>query len=240
MRAQDAIDRLEKLKAEAKAEGPNLQASAKIAAWKSKVRLVFARALPTNIHLLEQFDAVRYTLGAWSSSTPESAWSAAFLSGVAEVNGLIGAAIYELETLTDADDVVEGAYHAELWAHVRQHVADGEWFKVASQAAIFVEHHIREWCGEPKGKSGELLDGKALFAHVLADDSEHRLGARRGEWEGWRFLGMGFAQALRNVDLHRIQSRADAKRYAMGVVGLGSLLLTQMEYERGEILHRDA
>lgn len=29
-----------------------------------------------------------------------------------------------------------------------------------------------------------------------------------------------------------IQQRADVKRYAMGVLGLGSLLLTQIRYER--------
>ena len=42
---------------------------------------------------------------------------------------------------------------------------------------------------------------------------------------------MGFAQAIGNVDRHRIQSRSDAKKYAIGVLGLGSLLLTQLRYE---------
>ena len=36
-------------------------------------------------------------------------------------------------------------------------------------------------------------------------------------------LGMGFAQALSNVDRHNIQRRIDAKRYAFGVLGVGSL-----------------
>jgi hypothetical protein len=44
---------------------------------------------------------------------------------------------------------------------------------------------------------------------------------------------MGFAMALRNVDTHRIQRRDDDKRYALGVLGTGSLLLTQLRYEHG-------
>ncbi len=33
-----------------------------------------------------------------------------------------------------------------------------------------------------------------------------------------------------------IQKRGDAKRYALGVLGLGSLSLTQLRYEHGDIL----
>jgi hypothetical protein len=39
--------------------------------------------------------------------------------------------------------------------------------------------------------------------------------------------------AVRNVATHRIDLRDDAKRYAMGVLGAGSLLLTQLRYEHG-------
>ena len=41
------------------------------------------------------------------------------------------------------------------------------------------------------------------------------------------------------VEDERIQRRDDAKRYALGVLGLGSLLLTQMRHEHGEILQGD-
>ena len=34
-------------------------------------------------------------------------------------------------------------------------------------------------------------------------------------------------------DTHRIQRRNDDKRYALGVLGAGSLLLTQLRYEHG-------
>jgi hypothetical protein len=48
--------------------------------------------------------------------------------------------------------------------------------------------------------------------------------------EGWRFLAVGFASALGNVDRHNIQDRADLKQYALGVLGLASLLLTQVRF----------
>jgi hypothetical protein len=47
---------------------------------------------------------------------------------------------------------------------------------------------------------------------------------------------MGFAQAMGNVDRHRIQQRQDARRYAIGVFGLGSLLLTQLRYEHSDLI----
>ena len=49
----------------------------------------------------------------------------------------------------------------------------------------------------------------------------------------WLALGIGFTAALGNADRHRIQQRDDARRYAVGVLGVGSLLLTQLRYEHG-------
>jgi hypothetical protein len=107
----------------------------------------------------------------------------------------------------------------------------------AEEVAIFVENHIRTWANSPKDRNGNELVGKNLYLKVFDDSSDYRLGAQAGEREGWRYLGMGFAQALSNVDRHRIQNRDDAKRYALGVLGLGSLLLTQMRFEHEAILH---
>ncbi|SCL56492.1 Protein of unknown function (Hypoth_ymh) [Micromonospora chersina] len=130
----------------------------------------------------------------------------------------------------------EHAYDPELWAHVKTEVEDGEWGKVASQTAIFVENHVRTWAGNPQDRNGNNLVGKNLYLEVFGETSDYRLGRQASEREGWRYLGMGFAQALSNVDRHRIQTRDDAKRYALGVLGLGSLLLTQLRYEHGDIL----
>ena len=132
----------------------------------------------------------------------------------------------------------ERAFDPDLWDHVKGVVGDEDWAKVAALVAIFVEDRVRTWAGHPKDtRTGEDLVGKGLYSAVFANDSEYRLGRRSGEWEGWRMLGMGFAQAVANVDRHRLQNRADARRYALGVLGLGSLLLTQLRYEHGDHLH---
>jgi hypothetical protein len=112
-------------------------------------------------------------------------------------------------------------------------VENNDWGKVASQTAIFVEDRIRAWSGIDEKY------GKDLFATALGDAAELRLGARRSEWEGWRSLGTGFSQAVGNVDRHRIQTRADARRYAIGVLGVGSLLLTQIRFEHSEIVESE-
>jgi hypothetical protein len=180
-------------------------------------------------------------VSAWSSSTPDSAWDNARRGGIREAWALLSAAIYELK-LHIGDDIEPmdvRAYDPELWEHVKRLVQNEDWGKVASQTAIFVENHVRTWAGNPTDKKGDPLYGQVLWQPVLADDSELRLGQRSAEWQGWRSLGSGFAQALRNVDVHRIQRRDDAKRYAVGVLGLGSLLLSQLRYEHGNLLNEE-
>lgn len=44
--------------------------------------------------------------------------------------------------------------------------------------------------------------------------------------------------AAGNVGRQNIQERSDVKRYALGVLGLGSLLLTQLRYQYSGRLER--
>jgi len=237
MRGQTAIDNLTQLKAEAE-QGSIGSRSGDFSAWKSKVRSVLTRALGKDHHILVAFDGIRYSLSMWTDSTPSSDFDQAFQRGLQRACGVIDAAIFELEDAGTSDDAVdETAFEPELWSHVQTHIQNEDWQAVASQTAIFVEDRVRQWCGDPKGRNDETLVGKGLFAKVFADDGQFRLGKEPGEWEGWRGLGMGFAQALGNVDRHNIQRRDDAKRYAFGVLGLGSLILTQLRYQHGEDLH---
>lgn len=236
MRADKAIEALEVLKE----EGANQQVmngGEHWTAWKGKVRGVLVAALSKDDHLVDRFDNVSYSLGMWSTSTPDYAFDQARHGGIRNACGIIDAALYQLRLRMEGDEPVDlRSFDPELWEHVRQLVEDGDWGKVASQTAIFVEDRIRTWAGEPSGRQGEALVGKGLMAHVFGDSSDWRLGSRAGEREGWRGLSMGFAQALGNVDRHRIQSRDDAQRYAIGVLGLGSLLLTQLRHEHGELI----
>lgn len=201
---------------------------------------VMERGLGRSSHNISAFSAVRYGLSIWTDGTPTSAWHDAFRGGLAEAVGYVEAAIYELGLMMAGGDepVDQRAFDPDLWDHVKGVVGDEDWAKVAGLVAIFVEDRVRTWAGHPKDtRTGEDLVGKGLYSAVFANDSEYRLGRRSGEWEGWRMLGMGFAQAVGNVDRHRLQDRADARRYALGVLGLGSLLLTQLRYEHGDHLH---
>lgn len=236
MRADKAIEALEALKEEA-ANQQVTNGGEHWTAWKGKVRGVLVAALSKDDHLIDRFDDVRYSLGMWSTSTPQHHFDQARHGGIRNACGIIDAALYQLRLRMEDDEPVDlRSFDPELWEHVRQLVEDADWGKVASQTAIFVEDRIRTWAGEPGGKQGEALVGKGLMAHVFGDSSDWRLGSRAGEREGWRGLGMGFAQALGNVDRHRIQSRDDAQRYAIGVLGLGSLLLTQLRHEHGDLI----
>jgi hypothetical protein len=238
MRPAVAIEELTKLKAEAEASDGFVRQPGEFESWKGRVRGVFVRALGADNNLVERFDKVRYSLGFWSDRTPQSSFDGAHRRGIERAFGLVDAAVYELGLTGGDEPVDEHAYDPELWAHVKTLVDDEQWGMVASQTAIFVENQIRGWAGNPQGRDGNLV-GKALYTDVFGDASDYRLGRQASEREGWRALGVGFAQALSNVDRHRIQRRDDAKRYALGVLGLGSLLLTQLRHEHGDILKTD-
>ena len=237
MRPAVAVAELERLKDEA--EKPSVTSGGEaFTSWRARVESILTRSLGGSHHIVKKLNDVEYGLLAFSSSTPDSAWDDARKAGISEACGLIDAAIYELGFFQGGDEPVDQrAFDPELWEHVKGIVEDEDWGKVASQVAIFVEDRVRVWAGHPKDRNGDDLVGKGLYAAVFADDSELRLGRRSGEWEGWRMLGMGFAQAISNVDRHRIQDRDDARRYALGVLGLGSLLLTQLRHEHADLLH---
>lgn len=240
MQARQAIQSLKELKGEAQQEGARLQADEKFSSWKGRVQSVLTRALGVDHHLTQAFIENRYSLGIYFSGMPDSEFESEFLDGLKRAVGIIEAAIFELEQAGTSDDAVdETAFDPDLWAHVQVHVQHENWQAVASQTAIFVEDRVRQWCGDPKGRDGQTLVGKGLFAKVLANDGQFRLGKEPGEWEGWRGIAMGFTQALGNVDRHNIQKRADAKRYAFGVLGVGSLILTQLRHQHGEDLAMD-
>ena len=237
MRTQRAIELLRQLRNEAVNRGVELNEPGPGNAWKGQVRSVLTSCFGPQSHIVESFDEVRYGLSIWFASTPDSEWDAAFLDGLSSACGVIDAALFELNERVVNDELLDdSAFDLELWDHVKVQVEHEEWQKVASQTAIFVEDRVRRWVGNPREGDGRTKVGKSLFLAALNTGSDYQLGSEAGESEGWRALGTGFAQALSNVDRHNIQDRADAKRYAFGVLGLGSLILTQLRYQHGDKL----
>ena len=138
--------------------------------------------------------------------------------------------IFELDELWEPEELASSAwFDPELWQHVRYLLQDEKWDQVASQTAIFVESNFRRWTALPTSTFGKDLMAAALRRGAGA----FPLGRTAGEQEGWLALGIGFTAALGNADRHRIQQRDDARRHAVGVLGVGSLLLTQLRYEHG-------
>jgi integrase len=125
----------------------------------------------------------------------------------------------------------ESGIDPALWNHIAGYVTNGDWGTVARETAVFTEDSVRRWGQCPNG-----LVGKDLMTAVFGDQGMFRLGSTEPERKGWHLLAMGISAALRNVDAHRIQVRNDHKKYATGVVGVSSLLITQLRHQYGNLI----
>jgi hypothetical protein len=196
---------------------PLQEPDATFEAWKRKSERTLRRTLGDDHPLVKNFEGTTW----YMSMVPG-------IAGKDEGVGILEAAIYEIEELSEPPDFASSAsVDPELWEHVRRLVESEQWAQVASQTAIFVESKVRQWAGLPDSKFG-----KELMVSVLRPGAGlFPLGRTPGEHEGWLALGIGITMAVGNADRHRIQQRDDAKRYAMGVLGAGSLLLTQLRHQ---------
>jgi hypothetical protein len=129
----------------------------------------------------------------------------------------------------DPIPIDDRAIDPELWDHVRVLVQAEEWDKLALTASVFVENKLREWAKLP----GNMRGSTQVFKAALATD-KFALGDQPSEQQGWQQLGTGFALALRNPSGHRIDTRGDAERYALGVLGPASLFLTEIRHVYGD------
>lgn len=227
MKRDDAVGRLRDLRGQASSLPSNVS-SAEFTSWSGRARSILSKSLGDDHHITQAFIGLRWTPSVYTMGD-DSAFVRTFEATVPEAQGLIDAAIFDLEELSDPPPLIDdAAYDPELWQHVSPHVLAEDWPKVASQTAIFTEDRVRRWAGRPVDDVGERL-----MTAVFGERADYRLGRTDGEKQGWHRFAMGLAMALRNADAHRIQDRSDHKRYALGVLGASSLLLTQIRYEHG-------
>jgi hypothetical protein len=227
----DAVTRLRALRDEA-ATLPLSTSSAEFNSWKPRTRSALTRALGEKHHITQRFINTRWTPSMYTIGDT-SAFTMTFQATIPEVQGILDAAIAEIELLAEEGPAAdESGIDAELWEHVAPEIRSEAWGKAAREAVIFTEDRIRRWAGRPVTEVG-----KDLAIAIFGSNGDYRMGLADGEKVGWQLLAQGIAQALRNADTHRIQNRPDHKRYAMGVIGACSLLLTQMRYEHTNRFH---
>lgn len=188
-------------------------------------------------YLVTQQTSVSYC-PSWVVGGDDSVYISARQSGIKECCSIIDTAIYRIRLEFDDDDslVTPTDYDPELWEHVKTLVQRKEWDMIPAQVSIFVESKIREWANTPTDKNDQRLVGKSLMAKVFGENGQLRLGSQSNETEGWRSLAIGFTQAISNAVRHGVSERDDARQYAIGVLGLASLLFTEVRHEYGDTL----
>jgi hypothetical protein len=226
-----AIAAFSDLKAELES-GSAIVSDKSVESWRARVRAVLTRSLGDSNDLVAKFDNIWWSPGVYYDGQPESDFIDARRSGAGSAAAYIEAAVFELGLIAPQGSVTNpSSYQSGLWENVGALVESEDWIHLPAAVTIYCEDRIRAWAG-----LGHELVGKGLYATALANDGVLRLGAVAGEWEGWRMLGMGLAQAVGNVDRHRLERRQDARAYAVGVLGIGSLLLTQMHAEHADLI----
>lgn len=235
MHPEDAIRHLTALRAELD-ENPRLlsiDSSAPIDGWCARVKMILTRSLGSDSDVVARFDGIWFSPGVYYEDQPRSDFYEARQSGAAQAREYIDAAVFELGLLVTPAPVVAvpREYDHGLWAHVGGLVERSDWDHVPAAVATYCEDRIRNWAGLPT-----MLVGHGLYARAFATDGPLVLGQSPGESDGWKYLAMGLAQAIGNVDRHRVQGRSDVEVYARGVLGLGSLLLNQVRWEHAALI----
>lgn len=94
-----ALDRLRKVHD----EGQGLSTRADIDAWRERARLAIAAAYGDGSSQLKRFDDIRYSLGMWTDSTPQSAFDSASRGGLRKALNMVAACIEDRESSLDHD-----------------------------------------------------------------------------------------------------------------------------------------
>lgn len=208
--------------------------------WRHKLAALISEILGPNHALAIRLSGLRWDSGSTVarsrldrkagvlSPSDQSIFLQAKQSGIQ----IIEALRWELDRLAPATDpFADATIDPELWGHVRGLIESKDWEKVAREAAVFVEDKLRNWAGVPPSVTGSVNVFKAAIG---ASGFQLPKAGPASEQQGWQQLATGFALALRNPSGHQIKNRSDAERYALGVLGMASLLLTELRHEYGD------
>ncbi len=187
--------------------------------WRDKLYTLIGDILTPNDALAIRLSGLQWTPGL-----------ATFQQAQRSAAGIIEKLRWELgRRAPTTDPFVAATIDPELWEHVRGLVEAKDWEKVVREAAVFVEDRLRTWAAVPASVTGSVNVFKAAIGRFPLPKA-----GPGPEKEGWQLLATGFALALRNPSGHRVSKRSDAERYALGVLGTASLLLTEIRHEYGD------
>lgn len=208
--------------------------------WKHKLAAMIGEILDPHHALAIRLSGLRWDSGSTSArsrldrkagmSGPSD--QSLFVEAKQSADQIIEALRWELDRLAPVTaPFADATIDPELWGHVRGLIEAKDWEKVAREAAVFVEDKLRNWAAVPASVTGSVNVFKAAIGSsgfVLPK------AGPASEQQGWQQLAVGFALALRNPSGHQINNRSDAERYALGVLGTASLLLTELRHEYGD------
>ncbi len=184
-----------------------------INAWKERARLAVAGAYGDESSQLERFDEIRWSLGMWSNSTPDSAHAEAKRSGLRRAVEMLQALAEDLGEREggvdlprlDAADlhpwVVEAA--ARLWQ-------DGHQRQAVQAAASAIENWLRAKTGVHQGSIASLAASAFSTADPTPDAPRLRFsGFDPAGSDGWNSahdgasaFGRGCFLRIRNLYTH--------------------------------------
>lgn len=163
------------------------------------------------------------------SSSLDQASFAAFNNAKRISEEIISTLKWEINRRQNDEISLDNGYiDVELWEYISSLVKSEEWDKVALSTTVFVENKLRTWANISSDVKGSV----EIFKMSVGKD-KFQLGDNSSEQQGWQQLATGFALALRNPNGHKIEEREDVKKYALGVLGIASLLLTEIRHVYG-------
>lgn len=202
------LERLRRLIAEAADVTP-----ASHRAWKERARIALVAVYGEGSPQLERFDDIRYTLGFWSDTTPQSRFDAAVMGGVRNATEMLTAVAEDIEHELEVPEVemidVAGLHPwvsdaaARLWTN-------GHRQQAVQAAATAVEQWLRAKLDVHKGPAASLV--ASAFSPTAPATGSPRLRfqafdpAGSDSWknahEGASAFGRGVMLRIRNLYTH--------------------------------------
>ncbi len=207
--------------------------------WRETARVALRLALGEDDPTLTRFDAIKYSLGMWTNSTPRSAFDAARRRGVQRALALLSAVRTELEVRQPSSPSVNvSALHPWVAGMAASLWAGGYHRQAVEEAARSVEVHLRAKLALPGGTGAPLVTN--AFSLKDARPGDPRLRSREfvegsESWtnahEGAMLFGRGCMMRVRNLYSHGHEPSEQEALEALAALSLLARWIDQAEVD---------